>query len=52
MENETNEETRGQELRSFLLITVVLFPALSVALVGALGFGLWMSQIIFGPPGV
>ncbi|WP_096086890.1 periplasmic nitrate reductase, NapE protein [Agaribacterium haliotis] len=52
MNKETDQITRGRELRSFLFITVVLFPALSVALVGALGFGIWMSQLIFGPPGV
>lgn len=40
------------ELRVFLFLTVVLFPVLSIALMGGYGFIIWMSQIVFGPPGV
>lgn len=39
------------ERRAFLFITVVLFPLLSVMLVGGLGLVIWVSQMIFGPPG-
>ena len=52
MEKDSSQSTRAQELRSFLFITVLLFPILSVGLVSALGFGIWLGQIIFGPPGV
>lgn len=45
-------QSRKQELRLFLFITVILFPLLSVILVGGYGFLIWISQIIFGPPGV
>ncbi|MDG3088358.1 trimethylamine N-oxide reductase system protein TorE [Vibrio hannami] len=47
------EVTRSLEWKSFLLITVVLFPVLSVALVGGYGFLIWMMQVLFmGPPGI
>ncbi len=45
-------EKRSLEWKSFLFITVVLFPVLSVAFVGGYGFLVWMLQIFFlGPPG-
>jgi len=43
---------RKQEWRLFLFIVVLLFPLLSVALVGTYGFSIWMYQLIAGPPGV
>jgi len=43
---------KKHELRVFLLLTVVLFPVLSIALMGGYGFVIWMSQILFGPPGI
>lgn len=47
------EEVRSFEWKSFLLITVVLFPVLSVMFVGGYGFIVWMLQVFFlGPPGV
>ncbi|WP_375750264.1 trimethylamine N-oxide reductase system protein TorE [Vibrio sp. HN007] len=50
--NTAGEITRKLEWKSFLLITVVLFPVLSVALVGGYGFLIWMMQVLFmGPPG-
>lgn len=40
------------EWRTFFLITVVLFPVLSVMTVGGYGFFVWMMQVLFmGPPG-
>lgn len=39
------------ELRMFLFLTVVLAPALSVALVGGLGLAIWLYQLFAGPPG-
>ncbi len=50
--NDIIKNTRKEELRAFLFITVVLFPLLSIGLVGGLGFAIWISQMIFGPPGV
>jgi nitrate reductase NapE len=41
--------TRG-ELIAFLLLAVVVWPALTVGVVGGFGFVVWMQQQIFGPP--
>jgi nitrate reductase NapE len=46
------EASKKEELRAFLFITVFLFPILSIAIVGGLGFAIWFSQMIFGPPGI
>lgn len=43
-------QSKKQETLVFLFITVVLFPLLSVALVGGLGLTIWVSQMLFGPP--
>lgn len=49
----TDAETRSLEWKSFLIISVVLFPVLSVALVGGYGFLIWFMQVFFmGPPGL
>ena len=42
--------TRQEELRSFLFFTIVMAPALAVAIVGGFGFLVWMYQLIAGPP--
>ena len=43
--------TKAEERRAFVLLAVVLFPFLSVAVVGGYGFLVWMSQAFFlGPP--
>ena len=42
--------TKREERRVFVLLAVVLFPVLSVAVVGGYGFLVWMYQIINGPP--
>jgi nitrate reductase NapE len=46
------ETSKKEETRAFLFITVFLFPLLSVMIVGGLGFAIWFSQMIFGPPGI
>jgi periplasmic nitrate reductase NapE len=43
--------TKAEERRVFLLLAVFLAPILSVAIVGGVGFLVWMSQLILGPPG-
>lgn len=46
------EETRSLEWKSFFFIAVVMFPILSVILVGGYGFVVWMLQVfVLGPPG-
>jgi nitrate reductase NapE len=42
--------TKKRERRGFIFLTVFLFPALAVILVGGYGFLIWISQLIFGPP--
>lgn len=44
------ENQKRQEWRMFLFIVVLLFPILTVALVGAYGFSIWMYQLMMGPP--
>jgi len=41
---------KKRERRGFIFITVFLFPALSIVLVGGYGFAIWILQMIFGPP--
>jgi len=35
----------------FLVLTLLLAPALTVATVGSYGLGVWVYQMIAGPPG-
>ena len=46
-----HKQSRRRELSAFLFLTVVLAPAITVALVGGYGFAIWMYQLIAGPPG-
>jgi nitrate reductase NapE len=48
---ESDAPKRRRELLVFLFLTVVLAPALSVAIVGGYGFAIWMYQLLAGPPG-
>ena len=45
-------EQKKDELNTFLFLTVFLAPFLAVAIVGVLGFSIWFSQLLTGPPGV
>ena len=47
---ERDPVNKSQERRLFLFITIVLFPLLSIVLVGGMGLAIWVSQMIFGPP--
>ncbi|TKG24669.1 trimethylamine N-oxide reductase system protein TorE [Vibrio breoganii] len=53
MNNIQEEEKSSLEWKAFLVIAVVLFPVLSVVLVGGYGFVVWMLQVfVWGPPGI
>ncbi|MBU2862562.1 periplasmic nitrate reductase, NapE protein [Reinekea forsetii] len=39
---------KQKERNAFLFIAVILFPLLTVAIVGGYGFIIWMSQLLFG----
>ena len=51
MKPTTAPSSRRQEWRTFLLLTVILIPLLSVMIVAGYGFSVWAMQILFGPPG-
>ena len=51
METGTGQPRKRREILLFLFITVVLFPVLSVMIVGGYGFAVWIYQMIAGPPG-
>jgi len=42
---------RRQELTVFVALTLVLAPVLAIATVGGYGLGIWVYQMISGPPG-
>ena len=44
-------DTRTEERRSFLFLTVVMAPVLAVVIVGGYGLLVWMYQLFAGPPG-
>ncbi|AZG16948.1 MULTISPECIES: periplasmic nitrate reductase, NapE protein [Cupriavidus] len=43
-------QRKKEEVRSFLFLTAVMVPVLSVIIVAGYGFIVWMSQLISGPP--
>ena len=51
MDEDFKPQTKAQELRAFLALSVVLAPVLAVALVTGYGFLVWMVQLVAGPPG-
>lgn len=44
-------DLKTKEWRLFIFIIVLLFPILSVAVVGGYGFVFWMYQLLMGPRG-
>lgn len=51
MNEEPSTPTKPQELRAFLLLSVVMAPVLAVLVVSGWGFLVWMFQLFAGPPG-
>jgi periplasmic nitrate reductase NapE len=43
--------TRRSELIVFLIIVALIWPVVTVAVVGGYGFAVWMYQLVAGPPG-
>ena len=51
MQDEPVQFSRQEELRSFLFLTVVMAPILSVLIVSGFGFIVWFYQLLIsGPP--
>jgi nitrate reductase NapE len=48
---DSTSHKRRMEIYAFLIVTVVLMPALAVATVGTWGLTVWIYQAINGPPG-
>lgn len=42
---------KRMEIFAFLFLTAVVMPVLAVGTVGSYGFGVWIYQMIAGPPG-
>ncbi|HEY0822100.1 MAG TPA: periplasmic nitrate reductase, NapE protein [Rhizobacter sp.] len=52
MSDTTSElQTRTQERRSLIFLSVVMAPVLAVAIVAGYGFLVWVYQMFAGPPG-
>lgn len=47
---EKNELRKSEELRSFLFLTVVMVPVLTVMFIAAYGFVVWSYQMLIGGP--
>lgn len=43
-------QRKKEELRSFIFLTAVMVPVLSVIVVGGYGLIVWMTQVVTGPP--
>jgi len=43
-------QRKKEEWRSFLFLTAVMVPVLTVMFVGGYGFIVWMMQLVSGPP--
>jgi len=48
---ESASQKRRMEIYAFLIVTVLVMPALAVATVGTWGLTVWIYQAINGPPG-
>lgn len=48
MKKTDESPTKAQELRAFLVLTVITAPILAVAVVGGYGFLIWMIQLLTG----
>jgi len=45
------QTTRREEIVAFVVLAVLIWPVIAVGVVGGYGFAVWMSQLVFGPPG-
>ena len=49
--DDSQPPTKAEEVKSFLVLTGVMAPAIAVAVVAGYGFLVWMYQLLAGPPG-
>lgn len=43
---------KARERYTFFFVSIILFPLLSIVLIGGYGLIIWVSQMIFGPPSI
>jgi len=48
MKKNDDSPTKAQELRAFLVLTIITAPILAVMVVGGYGFFVWMMQLLTG----
>jgi periplasmic nitrate reductase NapE len=48
---EHGSQRKKEEFRTWLFLALILAPVLAVLIVSAYGFGVWIFQLIAGPPG-
>jgi len=48
MKKDDDSPTKAQELRAFLVLTIITAPILAVVVVGVYGFFIWMMQLLTG----
>ena len=51
MQTQQKQSSKSDEVRAFLILTGLVAPALTGALVVGYGFLVWMLQLMAGPPG-
>lgn len=49
--SDVSPSSRAEELRTFLILAVVMAPVLAVVTVAGYGFAVWIYQMFAGPPG-
>lgn len=47
----SDSKVKRHELFAFIVLAVLIWPVAAVGVVGGYGFIVWMSQLVFGPPG-
>ena len=45
------QHTRRKEILVFVVLAVLVWPIVTVGIVGGYGFAVWMYQQVAGPPG-
>ena len=52
MSDISSEDDKKAERNVFLFLVVFLAPIVAVAITATLGFSIWFTQMIAGPPGI
>ena len=44
-------DARRTEILAFIILAILIWPVVTGVVVGGYGFLVWMSHLVFGPPG-